>query len=144
MREHVLVGRGRGQREAAVGGGDRLEPEPLEVDDVVVGALAAVHERQQPRAAPEDRRGLAVLAQQLADLLGRVGPVIAQVGPDHVRAPTDSASKTFGALSGRRAIATPSGASASLTAFVTAAIAPPTPVSPAPLVPSVVYGEGVT
>src|SRR3954464_12085070 len=133
---------------------------------------AQLHERQERVAAGEDLGVLAALGQRPERVLERLRRGVLELGRDHcappsvglvgpepaepppcssserpcsvLRGPPASwmACQTRIGVSGMSMKLTPSGRMASMTAFVTAAVAAIVPASPTPLTPSVFVGDG--
>src|SRR6267143_1011336 len=157
-RLHLPVGGHRPDRDHALVLLDTGEARHLaEVDQVLGLREAQLHHRDQAVAAREDL-GVVELAEQLQGLPDAGRGVVLERGWVHGRvssylfwlaAPAGLAAWiVFHTRSGDSGIvsmwSTPSGRSASMTAFTTAGVAAIVPVSPAPLMPSGLTRVGVT
>src|SRR4051794_17360974 len=103
---------------------------------------AQPQEREQRMAACEDLRVVAT-AEQRDRMLDRLGNLVVERSRDHC-CTSSSARQTRSGVAGMSMSVTPSSASASTMAFITAAGEAIAPVSPTPFTPIGFVGLGVT
>src|SRR4029079_8744013 len=116
---------------------------PPQVDEQRPRRQAQLHPRDARVHAGEQLRVLAAVAQRGERVVERLGRDVVELGRDHAGAPpfSWSVSHTRIGVSGMLMKSTPRGRSASMTAFVTAALAAIVPASPTPLTPSELTGD---